>query len=359
MKYKPNWMEAEERWGRLWRGESLERPILCLTAPLDSGVSAPVPADDEERWVGKEFILESFRSRLSSTWWGGESIPSFLLMSGWIVAYGGKPIFAPDTIWYEHRSYDFDAAPCLRLDPEDAWTKRFIDVYCALAEQAGRNAFMVGAPTLLPANDILAMQMGTDSFLVALIDQPEWMAEAIVMGGRAQIEARRHIQGLIKNKHDFWYGNAGWMRFWAPEEFVAIQSDVSCMVSPEMFDRFILPELVAYGADAGALWYHLDGGNAKQHLPSLLGIESLRVVQYVASPCEPRNGIEHLDLYKTIQDSGRIVHIGVPKNKIEELCRCPALDPSRLVIETTVESPAEGEDLLAAAKRWCTSRSRR
>jgi hypothetical protein len=43
----------------------------------------------------------------------------------------------------------------------------------------------------------------------------------------------------------------------------------------------------------GALWYHLDGGDARQHLPRLLSLPYLRVVQYTPAPCEPPNGPGH------------------------------------------------------------------
>ena len=62
------------------------------------------------------------------------------------------------------------------------------------------------------------------------------------------------------------------------------------MLSPAMFDRFVVPELDVYGEDHGALWYHLDGGDARQHLPRLLSLPYLRVVQYVPAPFEPPNG---------------------------------------------------------------------
>ena len=51
-------------------------------------------------------------------------------------------------------------------------------------------SFWSGRPTMLPANDVLAMLMGTEAFLLALVDHPQWMAQAIVEGTRDQLAVR-------------------------------------------------------------------------------------------------------------------------------------------------------------------------
>jgi hypothetical protein len=122
------------------------------------------------------------------------------------------------------------------------------------------------------------------------------------------------------------------------------------MLSPEMFERFVVPELDVYGQAHNALWYHLDGGDAKQHLPRLLSLPYLRVIQYVPAPFEPPNGPGHLEMYQQIQAAGRIVHIQVPAENVESLVR--ELDPSLLMLDTWVPSRAEGERLLEQAVAW-------
>ena len=164
----------------------------------------------------------------------------------------------------------------------------------------------------------------------------------------------QELQALLREQgHEFWYGNAGWMALWTPEPFMATQSDVSCMLSPEMFERFVVPELDVYGHTHNALWYHLDGGDAKQHLPRLLSLPYLRVVQYVPAPCEAPNGPDHLEMYQQIQAAGRIVHIQLPVENIEPLLR--ELDPALLLLDTWCASRSEGEQLLEQSVKWAQS----
>ena len=176
-------------------------------------------------------------------------------------------------------------------------------------------------------------------------------------GARDQALTCLELQALIRQTgHEFWYGGAGWMPFWAPEPYCGTQSDVSCMLSPDQYDRFVLPELSLVAEMRGPLWYHLDGGDAKQHLPRLLSLPFLRVLQYTPAPCEPPNGPAHLEMYKRVQAAGKIVHIEVPAAHVEPMVR--ELDPAFLMLHTHVPSRADGERLLDQCVEWARAAKR-
>lgn len=352
MKYKDDWPEAQRRLSALWHRERLDRPCIAVLAPqsVEAQTPLPEPCDNEARWLDPAYRVAVVRHELEHTWWGGEAVPSSLLMANWVICLGGTPRFDASTIWFETREVDFGQPSPFRHDPESRWMHKYRTLLLALCEAAGRDGFLVGKPGGLPANDLLSMHMGTKAFLFALVDHPEWMARAIVTGARDQIQARQELQALVRERHDYWYGNAGWMPFWAPEPFNTTQSDVSCMLSPAMFERFVVPEIDIYGQEHGALWYHLDGGDARHHLPRLLSLPYLRVVQYTPAPGEPPNGPDHLDMYRRIQAAGRIVHIELPWPNVEPLV-CE-LDPALLMLHTWCPSREEGERLLEQAVTW-------
>jgi len=351
MKYKPDWDDARERLTALWKGEVRDRPCIAVTAPSGKPATPPsAPSDPRNKWLDPGWVLADITARLESTWWGGEAVPSYLLLGGWVLCLGGTPRFDMRTIWFETRETDFARPSPFRYRDGDPWVEAHERLYRAVADLAGKDDFQVGRPCALPANDLLSMQMGTEAFLLGLLDHPDWMREAIATGAREQLDVRLRLRDLIRERHDLWYGNGGWMPFWTPEPYLGTQSDVSCMLSPEMFERFVLPEIDIYGSAYGALWYHLDGGDARQHLPRLLSLPYLRVMQYVPAPGEPPNGPGHLDLYREIQKAGRIVHMQVPKENVEPLVR--ELDPALLMLQTRCASVGEGEALLEAAKRW-------
>ena len=229
MKYKSDWPEAQRRLTALWRGERLERPCMSILAPqhIEDATVVPEPVDDEARWLDPGYVVPAFRRQLETTWWGGEAIPSVLLLAGWVIGLGGTPRFAPDTIWFETRHVDFDGPSPFRHDPDSIWVSKHRALLLAVCKEAGCNDFLVGTSVGLPANDLLSIQMGPESFMLALLDHPEWMAEAILTGAHDKLGALRQGQSFVREAgHEFWYGNAGWMPFWAPEPYITLQSDV-------------------------------------------------------------------------------------------------------------------------------------
>jgi hypothetical protein len=295
VKYKPDWNEARERLCALWHHEVIDRPCIAVTAPSGRTVSPPpAPSEPKEKWLDPGWVIADIEARLEDTWWGGEAIPSYLLMGGWVLCLGGTPRFDMRTIWFDTVEVDFSRPSPFRYRDRDPWVEAHEQLYEAVAGLAGKDDFQVGRPCVLPANDLLSMEMGTEAFLLGLVDHPRWMREAIVTGATEQVKMRLRLRDRIRGTHDFWYGNSGWMPFWAPEPYMGTQSDVSCMLSPDMFERFVIPEIDIHGSVYGALWYHLDGGDARQHLPRLLSLSYLKVVQYEPAPGEPPNGPAHM-----------------------------------------------------------------
>ena len=351
--YKADWAEAERRLTALWQGERLERPCVSVIAPQRCEKPTPLPTVEkcEDIWLDHAYRVAATRHQLENRWWGGEALPSALQMAGWVMCLGGTPHFDDRTIWFEVEEAYFSRPSSFRHDPESIWTKGYEELMMAVARDAGEGEYMVGSACALPANDLLSMLMGTENFLMATIDHPEWLAEAIVAGARDQARAVIKVREVVRETgHKYWYGNAGWMPFWAPVPYKGTQSDVSCMLSTEAFDKFVLPELEIYAEAFGWLWYHLDGCDARHHLPRLLSLPMLRVVQYTPTPGEPPNGPAHLEMYRAIQAAGKIVHISLSQIHFEQLIR--ELDPTLLMLDTWVGSVSEGEKLLEQCAAW-------
>lgn len=351
MKYQEHWPEARERWIALWEGRDTDRPVMTVTAPNGRNVPVPQPVSGEQKWLDPEFIVRSMQARMENTYYAGESFPGGLLMAGWVAnTYGAVPHFPLETIWFEPLTVDWDHPPSFELDWNSPWLHKVEAIHKAVLAAAGRDNFMVGPAGIMPGNDLLAMVIGGDQFLLSLTDRPEWTRQVILKLAQNRIELLQHFFRMSRDIHEYWYGNVSWMPFWAPELYMSEQSDISCMLSPKMFDAFIVPELELDGRAFKNLWYHLDGQSAFQHLPRLCSLPFIRAIQFMPMAGTPHNGPAHLDLYKKIQAAGKIVHISVPVGNIEPLVK--QLDPRLLCINTGCENPRQADELLAAAKRW-------
>jgi hypothetical protein len=251
------------------------------------------------------------------------------------------------TLWFNEARVDFANPPRFAFDPDNPWFRKYQALHEACLDLAAPDHFLMGQIIALPDNDVLALLMGAENFLTALLDHPQWMKAALVQLAQMHADVMEQFLTLNRRRTPYWYGIAGWADFWAPEPFLATQSDVSCTLSTAMFHEFILPELDLLGARFGALWYHLDGYEARHHLPTLLTRDYVRAGQFVPGANRPPNGSHWIELYRQVQAAGRILWLDAPAENIAPLLR--QLDPSLLVLRTYAPSQRAAEELLAAA----------
>ena len=359
MKYCANWEERRARWTALWNGQTLDRPILTVEAPNGKPARNPPPVSAVQWWSDPDYIARMFVDTFETTYYGGESFPSGLILAGWVTnAYGANVRLMPETIWIDPLPVDWlNDPPALTPDYGSEWFHRVEAIHRAVIEAAGRDDFLVGDAAPLPGNDMLALLMGGNEFLLATVDRPAWVKASILQLAQNRMGFLKFFRDMARAKSAYWYGLPGWMPFWAPEPFACMQADISCMISPEMYDEFIVPELEVNHRESGAVWYHLDGQSAFHHLPRLLSLPFVRVIQFTPEAGTPANGPVYLDLYRRIQKAGKIVHIDLPRENVLPLVR--ELDPNLLVLKTWCPTPQEADELIAASAHECRAGRRR
>ncbi len=70
-----------------------------------------------------------------------------------------------------------------------------------------------------------------------------------------------------------------WGPCWSNGRSYLLQSDLSYMISPKMFERFVLPDLEACCDVMDHAFYHLDGKGQLVHVDTILSIPRLRGIQ--------------------------------------------------------------------------------
>jgi len=103
-------------------------------------------------------------------------------------------------------------------------------------------------------------------------------------------------------------GTTPWAPIWSPDRCYMLQSDFSYMISPEMFERFVVPDLTACCARLDHGFYHLDGRGELPHLDLLLGISRLRGIQWIPGAGQPPPEA-WLPVLKRIRDGGKLCQL--------------------------------------------------
>ena len=306
-----------------------------------------MPSDPEQRWTDLGFIIEYDEATHSSTWYLGETVPraSTMLMA-WCAAYGAPVEFRPDTIWIGKCFDSWGDAPDFERDWDDEGWQNLKRALATVLDHA-RGRYFVGLPPMLPPNDLLPNLRGMNEFLIDLVERPEVVQSALrVMRGNF-IRMYDELESLL-DARTLGYGN--WWPFWSPDRFYAPQSDISCMLSNEMFEQFIVPELEELCETWPNVFYHLDGPGALHHLDRLLTLDCISGIQWVPGSGQPGGWNAWRWLYEKVATAGKRAWVSCAPAEVEDVIR--AIPPERLLISVRAASRERGEDLLKDAVKW-------
>ena len=89
-----------------------------------------------------------------------------------------------------------------------------------------------------------------------------------------------------------------------------LQSDFAAMISPQMFERFVLPDIATCCDQLDHAFYHLDGKGQIPHLDLLLSIENLHGIQWIPGDGQPPPE-DWLPLLQRIREGGKLCQLFV------------------------------------------------
>jgi hypothetical protein len=312
-KYKQNWEQAWKRVGAWWHCEETDRPVIF------SSVSKPAcerkgvyisPKNPEEAArfdIDPAVKLNNIRYHLENTLFTAESVPfahsDFANLLGMLcVQAGGKLQYDyPYTTWIIEDKELFDreppevSAPCKELQ------------FAIEMIQRNHEAFgydvVLGANPMLDPLTILSLMRGQEGFLVDLIEREDDVMRWLKRLGefhRQAINAFRESRAVLGRREDY-----NWTGAWCPGDMDAIQSDISTMLSPEMFRKFALPEAEYEASFYDYTIWHLDGTDEFRHLDDICGIANLHVIQYVDE--KGRDPLKFSHIWEKILKQGKSI----------------------------------------------------
>jgi hypothetical protein len=357
MEFKPDWDSAKRRLAAWWHGEVVDRFVLQVAAPRAERIGPDPPplekpAEVTERWLDPAYRVGNAERHFASTWFGGEAFPYFdpHLGPGSLALYvGSEPVFADDTVWYQPCLPDLDDRPALRVNPANRWwqaTKALVSE----GVRRGQGRYLTAIPDLIENLDTVASLRGTAQLLWDLVDHPRPIHALQREVLEAYFECYDELYAMVSSVGEGCCFSA--FQVWAPGRMAKLQCDFSAMISPAMFEEFVLPYLSQQCERLDYSVYHLDGPDAVKHLDLLLSIPRLNVLQWTPGANQPGVGAEQwFDIYRRARQAEKsLLLAGVHPNEMQRLVE--TFGPEGLLVSTWVSSQAEGEELLKAAQTW-------
>ena len=275
-------------------------------------------------------------------------------MGGYATGCGPNVVFAEQTVWHPVTMCSIDDPLGWHPGPDDPWRDKLTKVLNKILDMAP-GKFLVGGVGQVPCNDLLMLIRGTEAFLTELGQDPAKCRRRMEEMFPLWVENNEYFRGVVEARQP---GNVhNWPGLWHPTFVKTTQSDMSCMISGEMFEYYVMRDMDLLGERYERLWYHLDGPGAIRHAPTLLSRPYILAIQYVPGDGQPPNGPAYMELFRRIQGAGRCLDLSVPMENMEYLIR--HLRPEGLMLRTQADSPAQADELLHKAVSWCGSHVQR
>ena len=320
--YKEDIFEAKERLKAWWDNEPLDRPCIqyfCTRSDVKfEGIYDRFHLARE--WDDFEGSLEDFERKSKSYIFGGENIPWYFPNYGagiMAALFGVTPKYMTQTVWFSRPTPVEEIVNLLEsaeMNGNNPWYDRLMRIAEYAAKRSGGN-YLVTLTDLGGIMDILSSFLGPTNIILAMKRQPEIIdaSRAIIL--EKTLKVYDDLQNIIERYQE---GCNCWLNIWCPKRWYPIQSDFSYMLSPKLFKRFVLPDIVAQAEHMDYAIYHLDGVKQLPFLDDLLAEDSITGIQWVpGAGKDPKGSDKWMPVYKKIQAAGKKVVIdnldGLPK----------------------------------------------
>ena len=299
--------------------------------------------DKVRYWTDPEWVLNRNIKRLENTYFGGDSIPMIWLNvgpCGLAADFGSKYIFTERTTWFDAMLPDGYTKP-LSFNPQSellTMTKGLATHFT----REGKGKFFVSMPDNTSAIDTMAHIRGSENILEDFIVEPENLKAALKIVTKAWLETNEFFYDVTAQCNE---GGTcvGWLNTWAPGRHAQIQCDLSVMISPSIFEEFVLEELELACQTMDYSLYHFDGIEQLRHLDMLLAIKKLDMIQWTSVVGQPPP-TEYIPALKKIQAAGKCLLIHTTPNNVKPLLS--NLSPKGLYFVTETDTEENACDLI-------------
>lgn len=304
---------SKKRYSAFWQNEATDRFLVYLSAP--DGSKSPAPdfsglTEDEVNWKVRmdfEFRVLREKERILHTNYYCDGFPTVFTDFGpgsLAACIGGNFQVAKDTVWFDRNPIikNWDSYPEIKIyRNSEMW--QATDTYTKMLCESGKGIFYTSIADIGGTLDIAASLRGTSELLFDVYDNPEQVKELVKKIQPVWKEAFFHLKSITDSYQD---GVTSWMPIWCEKAYFPLQCDFSAMLSADMFEEFVLPDLIYQTEYLDHSIYHLDGPGELQHVDHLLSIPRLNAIQWIPGAGNADVADEcWFELYQKIQAGGK------------------------------------------------------
>ena len=292
------WRNLKTRMTGYWDREAMDRCCVAFSI-RQPGFRDPC---DRNLYFDAVTSDQVHRIRMAHHRYYGEGFPCLFPYFGTagVCEYTGcKPEYTPETTWF---------APWLEEPDADAITYRCPDAFLRQKETVrqmvdlAKGDYPVSVTDNAGILDALASIRGSDALLVDMLTEPEFVTAAAEKLVAIYKQTQQELFDVVQENNQG--AVHSWMQLWAPRRFAQLQCDMSVMISPELYGRFVLPVLEELTEFLDYSIYHFDGQEQIRHLDHLLSVKNLNGIQWTRVAGQPRTS-DFIPVFQKIQKAGK------------------------------------------------------
>jgi hypothetical protein len=170
-----------------------------------------------------------------------------------------------------------------------------------LAERLDDRA-VLSPPGLLDGLTTLSMLREAETLCMDLIERPGDVLRVSTELNERAIEAHQALWRTLTEVDGA--QSVAWTDIYAPGRCEMVQCDFAMMLSPAMFEQFVVPYLRRMGEYMDYCCYHLDGTGQIRHAEHIFSVPAVKAIQWNPEPPAPPP-LEWLDFFREVRRCGR------------------------------------------------------
>ena len=256
----------------------------------------------------------------------------------WLEAYHGCDITLEGKfIWPQKAFAEIEEVDRLIAEgPRKEWLDCYLKYMRKLSSEF-TDRWAVSQPILRGIADVACALTGTQNFIYGLIDDESRSRDLIsYIANNSQYFFKQHLENTPSFRGGYVMGQ---YFLWTPEKCLRIQDDAIAVLSPDLYQNFVLSYIEELSKITNYTLMHLHLTSAPM-LDQLCAIKGIRAIEYdIDEGCESVG--EYIDTFKKIQKSGKNLIIkarfkdcdiqAIKKMDMRGLCLIPVVDSQDVI----------------------------
>jgi hypothetical protein len=350
---KPDFDRCMERIYAWYNQEVIDRAPIRFSAHNAeyndvSGLSGFSWNTLKERWWDCAYQIELFEYKLRHSVFNAETFPVFWPNLGpevYTAFFGAELEYREVTSYAVPLLTDWSELERLELDFGNPYFRKLEEMTrLALERCAGR--YLVGYTDIHAGIDCAAAFRDPQQFCTDLLLEPEKALRLVEISSRDFHTVYNHFDGMLKEHNQL---SVTWMGIPSYEKMHIPGCDFASMLSPDDFDRFVLPFIKREIAPMTHNVFHVDGKGVARHLDKLLELPEINAIQWVQGMGLDTPIMQWVPLIRRVQAAGKSLVIDLQMDELEPFMEAVSPVGILLCIDAGVELQPE---IIRRVMKW-------